>query len=48
MARIRQFLLKDELDESQITHDYRENEVITVENVDASWSELSDQMTLKK
>lgn len=48
MARIREFLLKDELDESQITHHNRGNEVITLENIDASWSELSNQMTLKK
>jgi hypothetical protein len=48
LARIREFLLKDELDESQITHHNRGNEVITLENIDASWSELSNQMTIKK
>lgn len=46
MTRIRTFLLRDELDTSQIKHENIEGEAVRLRNVDLGWSET--EKTLHK
>lgn len=47
MTRIRQFLLRDEIDETQISHEKIKNEIITVEDAHLGWSDNEIEIFLK-
>lgn len=46
MTRIRAFLLRDEIDTNQISHENVEGEALRLRNVDLGWSE--NEKTLYK
>jgi hypothetical protein len=48
MTRIRNYLLRDEIDRSQISHEKIKGKSILFENTTLGWSENESEKTLKK